>query len=67
MKCLGIISAVLSFVLCMAGGVWILVNSGFDRNDPLGAGLGLYFMGKALFVGPMLIFASMQLGEKKNK
>jgi len=62
----GIVAGVLAFLLCLAGGLWILVNTGFDPKDPLGAGLGLYFIGKALFVGPMLIIAALQFrGEQK--
>jgi hypothetical protein len=33
---------------------WILLAAGFDVWDPLGTGIGLYFIGKAFFVGPML-------------
>lgn len=64
MKLFGIISAVLAFTLCMTGGIWLLANTGFNTSDPLGAGLGLYFIGKALFVGPMLVFAALQLDKK---
>jgi hypothetical protein len=67
MKQFGIISGILAFIFCMFGGIWILVNTGFDTHDPLGAGIGLYFIGKALFVGPMLIFTSLQSGKKAVK
>ena len=56
----GVVSGVFAFLLCLAGGVWIVVNSEFDPSDPLSMGIGLYFIGKALFVGPMLIIASLQ-------
>jgi hypothetical protein len=62
----GVVAGILAFLFCLAGGFWILVNNGFDPKDPLGAGLGLYFIGKALFVGPMLIIASLQLGRDRK-
>ncbi len=57
---LGKIAAVLAFVFCLAGGLWILTIEGiWDRDgDGVWAGLGLYFVGKAFFVGPMLLIAS---------
>ncbi len=52
---LGMIAGIAAFVLCLAGGLWLLTFEGaWDRQDPFGAGLGLYFVGKAFFVGPML-------------
>ena len=60
MKKFGIVAGVLASTLCMAAGIWILVNSGFDPDDPIFAGIGLYFIGKAVFVGPMLILSSLQ-------
>jgi hypothetical protein len=62
----GIVSGILAFLLCLAAGVWILVNSEFDPDDPFMAGIGLYFVGKAVFVGPMLIIASLQFGRTKK-
>lgn len=56
----GIAAGIMAELLCIAGGLWILLNSGFDTSDPLGAGLGLYFIGKGIFVGPMLIITSLQ-------
>ncbi|NNE33969.1 MAG: hypothetical protein HKN13_01955 [Rhodothermales bacterium] len=53
-KMLGQYSAVLAFTLCLAAGAWLLIFSGFNMNDPIATGLGLYFVGKAFFVGPML-------------
>ena len=60
---LGKVFGVVSFVLCLAGGVWILANVGFDTNgdDAVWTGMGLYFVGKAFFVGPMVMLASRQL------
>ena len=60
----GITSGILAFVLCLAGGLWILTSVGFEHDDPLGTGLGLYFIGKAFFVGPMLVIASLQSAER---
>ena len=57
-------SAAISFALCLAGGSWILVLEGFDTNDPMGTGIGLYFLGKAFFVGPMLLSVSTRLSDK---
>ncbi len=54
------LSALLSFGLCLAGGLWILRSAGFDPDDALGAGIGLYFIGKAFFVGPSLLLDSQR-------
>lgn len=54
MKTYGLITGIVASILCLAAGIWILFNSGFDPDDPLTAGIGLYFIGKAFFVGPML-------------
>lgn len=53
------IAALLSFSLCLTGGLWILGNVAFsDKGDALGVGLGFYFVGKSFFVGPMLWIAA---------
>jgi len=59
---LGVISAVLSFVICLAGGIWILANEGFQTgsNDAIWSGIGLYFVGKAFFVGPLLMITTLR-------
>ena len=62
LKILTRVAAVLSFSLCLAGGLWILNQVGFqEKNDSIWTGLGLYFVGKAFFVGPMLLVAAEQL------
>jgi hypothetical protein len=61
---LGIFSAIFAFLFCFAGGLWILINTGFDPNDPTAAGIGMYFIGKALFVGPMLFFMTLKMSKK---
>ncbi len=56
---LGMIAGIAAFVLCLAGGLWILTLEGvWDHSDEsmIWAGIGLYFVGKGFFVGPMLYF-----------
>lgn len=60
---LALIGAALSFVFCFAGGVWLLTSVGFDHEDPLGTAIGLYFVGKAFFVGPMLYIAAGKVSQ----
>jgi hypothetical protein len=64
MKTLARVAAVVAFLLCLIGGLWILFHSGFKSDDDgaVWTGLGLYFVGKAFFVGPMLLVAAEQLG-----
>ena len=50
-------SATTSFVACLGAGLWILQAHGFNTNDPFESGIGLYFIGKAFFVGPSLLLA----------
>ena len=64
--CIGAIAGMMAFLLCLAAGVWILINTRFDPSEPLAVGIGLYFIGKALFVGPMLIITSMKPGKKEE-
>ena len=66
LRILARISAALAFLMCLCGGLWILTSVGFVRGNTDGAvwtGLGLYFVGKAFFVGPMLLVAAEQLGK----
>jgi hypothetical protein len=59
MKTLARIGAVLSFVFCLLGGLWILSRASFtSKDDLLATAIGFYFVGKAFFVGPMLWLAS---------
>ena len=64
MKTLARVAAVVAFLFCLIGGLWILCHSGFksDGDSAVWTGLGLYFVGKAFFVGPMLLVAAEQLG-----
>jgi hypothetical protein len=62
MKRLARIGAVLSSLFCLAGGLWILGHVSLsDKSDMLATGIGLYFVGKAFFVGPMLFVAAERL------
>lgn len=55
--------AFLAFAMCLAGGIWILTDAlEGDSVDKVSMGIGLYFCGKAFFVGPMLVIAGAQLG-----
>jgi hypothetical protein len=56
------ISALLAFGFCFTAGLWILTKTGLAHgNDALTTGIGLYFLGKAFFVGPMLYLATLRL------
>jgi len=55
------VAAVIAFLICLLGGVWILFHAGFKTDKALATGIGLYFVGKAFFVGPMLLAAAKQL------
>jgi hypothetical protein len=71
LKVLARIGAGFSFLFCLVGGVWILTTTGFKPkgDDAVWTGIGLYFIGKAFFVGPMLLVAAGQLGggEERNE
>ena len=61
MKIFAIIAGTLAFVFCMGGGLWILTKVGLNHNDDaVSTGLGLYFIGKAFFVGPTLIITALK-------
>jgi hypothetical protein len=64
MKTMARLSAIVATLFCLIAGLWILVNVGFKfADDAVWTGLGLYFVGKAFFVGPMLLIAAEQLGK----
>lgn len=67
---IGLISGILTFVICLIAGMYILLTIGFDNYDEgVYAGIGLYFIGKAFFVGPMLIITTLGnplLSENEN-
>ena len=55
MKTIITVSAILASVLCFLGGILILRHVDFSsKDDAIWGGIGLYFVGKAFFVGPML-------------
>lgn len=47
----GMIAACLSFLLCLIAGLYLL----FLKDGKINIALGLYFIGKAFFVGPLLL------------
>lgn len=52
-------AAAVSFLACLSGGVWLLAAEGFVTGDgAISTAIGLYFVGKAFFVGPMLLAAA---------
>ena len=61
MKPLARIAAVISSLFCLGGGLWILSKSGLSKDDALATGIGLYFVGKSFFVGPMLWLAAEKI------
>lgn len=70
LKLIGRVGAVLAFLFCMIGGGTIVILSaqdrGTDKSYLLWMGFGLYFVGKAFFVGPMLWLAAEQVCGRKE-
>ena len=68
MKALARGGAVLSFLFCLLGGLWILCHANMRNfthgDDALTIAIGFYFVGKAFFVGPMLLIAAEALGSR---
>jgi hypothetical protein len=57
----GVISGSLASLLCIAGGAWILAHVDYKSgDDDLWIGIGLYFLGKGVFVGPMLALTALK-------
>ncbi len=50
----GTLGALFSFLFCTIAGLWILITTGFDPDVALYSGIGLYFIGKGIFVGVTL-------------
>jgi hypothetical protein len=65
MKILSRVAAVLAFLFCFSGGVWFLCHA-TGNDNVLSVGLGLYFTGKAFFVGPMLWLAAEKCCSKPD-
>jgi hypothetical protein len=57
-------ASALAFCACLAGGLVVLIAVGISKKDAWGAGIGLYFIGKAFFVGPMLLITALQAGRE---
>lgn len=53
---LGLVAGILASLLCLCGGLYLLFKT--DGKDSISVGLGLYFVGKAFFVGPLLILTA---------
>ena len=44
-----------------SGGLWVLGRTGLDHgNEAVSTGISLYFIGKAFFVGPMLLIMALK-------
>ena len=65
MKTLARIGPVVSFLFCLLGGVVLLLN-GIDKESGLMSGIGLFFIGMAFFVGPMLWLAAEKYCSKSD-
>ncbi len=59
------IGPISSFVFCLLGGLVLLLN-GVDKENGLLCGVGLFCIGMAFFVGPMLWVASEKHGSKSD-
>lgn len=66
MKIMLTFSAIAASLLCILGGLVILYHIDFSSEDEaVWGGIGLYFLGKAFFVGPMLWVTLKRLGNDK--
>ena len=65
LKLIGRVGAVFAFLFCLIGGGMIVIltaqDQGADTFYLVWMGFGLYFVGKAFFVGPMLWLATEQV------
>jgi len=70
LKLIGRIGAIFAFFFCLLGGGMIVLlaaqDKGTDKSYQLWMGFGLYFVGKAFFVGPMLWLATEQVCGRKE-
>ena len=61
MKLFSIITGALASLLCLFAGIWLLTAVGFDHSDDaIWTAIGIYFIAKAFFVGPLLILTSVK-------
>jgi hypothetical protein len=67
MKTLARIAAFLASSFCMLGGLWTLNRFDFaSRENTLSSATGLFFIGIAFFVGPMLWLAAGRWCSKQD-
>ena len=68
MKALLRIAALLSFVFFFAGGCLLVGKAGLNKNEDLFllVVVGLFFIGTAFFVGPILLVAAERFGRKNE-
>lgn len=68
MKTFARTAAIFSSLFCLAGGLWLLKGADFSAksSDALPIAMGLYFVGKAFFVGPMLFITAEKFFQKSD-
>ena len=69
LQVIGRLGAVMAFLFCLLAGLWILSAVGLRNDDDMAAvwsAFGLYFMGKAFFVGPMLWIVAGKISTREN-
>lgn len=66
LKTFGIVTGILASALCLLAGIWVLSIVGFEtsKDNAISTGIGIYFIGKAFFVGPLLIITSLKRGKE---
>jgi hypothetical protein len=57
---MGVVCGIIASAVCLFAGIWILKHTGFKKDDVLATGIGVYFVGKAFFLGPMLIITALR-------
>lgn len=64
----GITCGVLASLICLFAGIWILYFVGFEatKDNAVSTGIGLYFIGKACFVGPMLVITALRMAKPRD-
>ena len=66
MRRFAIISGILASAICLLAGIWILSRTGLtfsleaSGDEYVWEAMGLYFIGKAFFVGPLLIVTGIK-------
>ncbi|MBI2077570.1 MAG: hypothetical protein HYT80_04245 [Euryarchaeota archaeon] len=63
---IGSVFGALASVACAGAGVWLLNETGWgdDQEGVVWSALGVYFLGKAFFVGPMLAITAWAAEQK---